>query len=437
MQRPSAESPENVSAAGFLLPEMDRTEKEFRRKYAAVFLTVAAIAAVTVLSLRNRLDPDMRGQAVLSVLFIFQIFTIVLLSSALKRNLRTDFYSFGNIMVIGAILFETVLTLFLLDYFLSCIAHPEQLGLRAVFDRMISFPRQFSRYALVFFGLVCLLVCVSNVSLIRHEGFRLKNLNGVILSALYIGGTLVLYAATGLLYKKVIVPHGYAGNTWAEGIYLAVTLFLLLLLCYYECVAVGTGILGWAAARKKPAYDKDYIIILGCLISREGGLLPLLKGRVNRAIRYAWDQEIATGRKLIYVPSGGQGRGEIMSEGSAMEFYLLTHGAEQDEVIAEKESANTWENMVFSKRIIDREKPGAKVAFATTNFHVLRSGILARKAGLDAEGIASATKWYFWPNGFVREFFGIMKMNVKAHVHVGLVLLLCSAAAGIIFALCG
>lgn len=416
---------------------MDQTEKEFRMKYTAVFLVTAVIAAVTVFRLRERMDPSLRGQAVLSILFIFQIFTIILLSAALKRNLRRDFYSFGNIMVIGAILFETVLTLFLLSYFLSCIGNPDQLGLRAVFDRMISFPLLFSRYALAFLGLVCLLVSVSNVSLIRHEGFRLKNLNGVILSVLYIGGSFLLYAVSDLIYRKVIVPNGLSGNTWAEGVYLAVTLFLMLFLCYYECVAVGTGILGFAAARKKPAYDKDYIIILGCLISREGGLLPLLKGRVNRAIRYAWDQEIATGKKLIYVPSGGQGKNEIMSEGSAMEFYLLTHGAEQDEVIAEKESANTWENMVFSKRIIDREKPDAKVAFATTNFHVLRSGILARKAGLDAEGIASRTKWYFWPNGFVREFFGIMAMNRMAHLKVGLVLFLCSVAAGIIFAISG
>ena len=436
MKRPLAEH-ESRFGNGFFIIGMNQSEKDFRNKHFAVFLATAAIAAVTVFRLKDRMDPSMRGQAVLSVLFIFQVFTIVLLSVALYRNLKRNFYSFGNIMVIGAILFETVLTLFLLSYFLSCIGNPADLGVRAIFDRMIAFPRQFSQYAVIFLGLLCLLVSVSNLSLIRHEGFRLKNLNGVILSLLYIGGTLLLYAAFDLLYKKVIVPNGYAGNTWAEGIYLSVTLFLLLFLCYYECVAIGTGILGWAAARKKPAYDKDYIIILGCLISKEGGLLPLLKGRVNRAIRYAWDQEIATGKKLIYIPSGGQGHGEIMSEGAAMEFYLLTHGVEQDEVIAEKESANTWENMVFSKKIVDREKPGAKVAFATTNFHVLRSGILARKAGLDAEGIASRTKWYFWPNGFVREFFGIMAMNMKAHIRVGLILLLCSVAAGVIFAVSG
>ena len=61
-------------------------------------------------------------------------------------------------------------------------------------------------------------------------------------------------------------------------------------------------------------------------------------------------------------------------------------------------------------------KPDAKIAFATTNYHMLRSGILARKAGIDAEGIAGDTKWYFWPNGFVREFFAILALNVRAHI---------------------
>ena len=54
--------------------------------------------------------------------------------------------------------------------------------------------------------------------------------------------------------------------------------------------------------------------------------------------------------------------------------------------------------------------PDAKVCFVTTNYHVLRSGMLARKAGLDAEGLASTTKWYFWPNGLARELVAITSM---------------------------
>ena len=72
---------------------------------------------------------------------------------------------------------------------------------------------------------------------------------------------------------------------------------------------------------------------------------------------------------------------------------------------------NTYENMVFSKRMIDAFKADAKVCFVTTNYHVLRSGMLAKKAGLDAEGLASHTKWYFWPNGLARELIAILSMH--------------------------
>lgn len=62
----------------------------------------------------------------------------------------------------------------------------------------------------------------------------------------------------------------------------------------------------------------------------------------------------------------------------------------------------------------------------TTNYHVLRSGILARMAGLDAEGVSSGTRWHFWPNGFAREFIGIMSMYPAVH---GFVIMAALAAA--------
>ena len=32
------------------------------------------------------------------------------------------------------------------------------------------------------------------------------------------------------------------------------------------------------------------------------------------------------------------------------------------------------------------------------------------------EGIASKTKWYFWPNGFAREVIAIFVMTKKYHI---------------------
>ena len=46
---------------------------------------------------------------------------------------------------------------------------------------------------------------------------------------------------------------------------------------------------------------------------------------------------------------------------------------------------------------------------------IFRSGILANKTGLSAEGLGAKTKWWFWPNAYVREcagFFSNRKMLI-------------------------
>ena len=345
---------------------------------------------------------------------------LILWAYLLRRSMGKTLYSYNNILLIGGLLFNIVFLIVGIRFYLSIPAGTE-VGPAYFYKALLTFPRTFSYYAVFVIFFICVLLGISNVELIRREGFCLNNALSLLVAGLYIGGTLAVYQIIDLLQESVIVPLGLGANPVFQVLNTVIPLFLLLMLCYFECILAGTGILGWIAARTVPAYDKDYIIILGCSIDKRGGLLPLLRGRVNRAIRFAWDQEIATGKPVRYVPSGGQGPNEIMSEGSAMGFYLMTHGAEEYEVIPEKESRNTWENFCFSKKIIEEITPRPKVAFATTNYHILRSGILANKAGLDAQGIAGDTKWYFWPNGFVREFFAIVAMERKVHVHAAAV----------------
>ena len=245
-------------------------------------------------------------------------------------------------------------------------------------------------------ALITAFLLVSNISLLRHEGRSVKNLLGTAWGLSWVIGDLLC----------LLLAHAKLPTVLCR--------FAALLGSYADLFLSGVLLMALLAARHKPAYDKDFVIIPGCSISKKGGLLPLLKGRTNRAIRFAWDQEIATGKP-----------DEIMSEGSAMEFSLLSHGAEQYEVLPEKASVNTYENMLFSRKIIDAAKPGAKVCVATTNYHVLRSVMLARKVGLDAEGLASTTKWYFWPNGLAREIIAIVSMNsARQLIAVGLCLIM-------------
>ena len=254
---------------------------------------------------------------------------------------------------------------------------------------------------------------ICTITLIRHEGLRISRLFGLTMATLWVVSNVL--AKLLYLYSKLRFI-AYAA---------------VLLCCYEDFFLAGMLIMAYAAARHKPAFDKDFVIIPGCSISKKGGLLPLLKGRTNKAIRFAWDQERATGKTVRFIPTGGQGPDEIISEGSAMEFYLLSHGAEQYEILPEKKSKNTLENMVFSAKIILADTPDARVCFATTSYHVLRTGMLARTAGLDAEGLASSTRWYFWPNALSRELIAIVNMHRLWQVAA---ITTCLAAAAILSA---
>lgn len=353
------------------------------------------------------------------------IFCAIVIISAmvyiLCKSLNRSLYAYKNIYLFGWIIFASFFVVVFSAELIPYLGENEA-SFGTIFESLYNLPRYFTISALIVLTVICLMLAISNIALIRHEGFCVQNVLSIVLAAFYLGGTFVVY----FILHLIIDSHILTDLPFGVAITVFIYFCLLAVLCYFECLFAGIAIMGWKSARQIPKYDRDYIIILGCSIDKRGGLRPLLKGRVNRAIRFAWDQEIATGKPLKYVPSGGKGSDEIMSEGSAMELYLLSRGAESYEVYPEKESTNTDENMRFSKKIIDELKPDAKVAFATTNYHMLRSGIIARNAGLDAEGIAGDTKWYFWPNGFVREFFAILLMRVKQHlISIALLAALC------------
>ena len=91
-----------------------------------------------------------------------------------------------------------------------------------------------------------------------------------------------------------------------------------------------------------------------------------------------------------------------------MHDYLIQQGIPEDIIIEEDQSTTTHENMIFSKEKIQEINPKAKIAFSTSNYHVFRSGLYARKEKIRAVGMGAKTKWYFWPNASVREFAGIL-----------------------------
>ena len=101
-----------------------------------------------------------------------------------------------------------------------------------------------------------------------------------------------------------------------------------------------------------------------------------------------------------------------------MKKYLIERkGVDESRIFVEDRSESTLENFAFSKEIIDRELgSGAKVAFVTTDFHVFRAGRVAKKAGLDAVGIAAPDVWYIRINNFFRECVGITVYALRGDI---------------------
>ena len=99
---------------------------------------------------------------------------------------------------------------------------------------------------------------------------------------------------------------------------------------------------------------------------------------------------------------------EPIPEAEAMRRYLLKQGIPEERILPEPRAENTFQNMAFSREIIQQVNPLGKPLFVTTNYHVFRSGVWAAEAGIPSEGIGSRTVWWFWPNAFMRETVGLL-----------------------------
>jgi len=166
----------------------------------------------------------------------------------------------------------------------------------------------------------------------------------------------------------------------------------------------------------RPKKDQDFIIVLGSWV-KDGKVTPLVAGRVDRAIKFYNDQKrIAKPPRLIL--SGGKGKDEECSEAQAMKNYALSKGIPKEDLLLENKSTSTLENMKFSKKIMDRlsKNQAYSCIYVANDYHLLRAGIYARKAGLNINGIGSRTRFYFLPNAILREYIAYLNMHKKWNV---------------------
>ena len=163
------------------------------------------------------------------------------------------------------------------------------------------------------------------------------------------------------------------------------------------------------------AGNADYVIVLGAGLRRDGRVTPLLARRLDRghevyralARRGESRGDPDNGDVPLLIVSGGKGGDERVSEASAMAGYLTAQGLPADRIVLEDQSRNTEENLRFSMDLIHQARPGARCLVVTSNYHVLRTAMIARRTGLRGQVTGAPTAGYYWPSAMLREFAAV------------------------------
>ena len=261
----------------------------------------------------------------------------------------------------------------------------------------------------------------SAVNLLRKEGRSKANL-----LSLLVGIGILLWLVLGMVsFKNVEI------DDVLSVIMLVVNTILLYLLLVFSNFILSSFIYGIY----RPLLRQDYIIVLGSGLMGGNRVTPLLAGRIDRALKVYRRQADKKKKPPMLIMSGGKGGDEQIAEGEAMKRYAMEQGIPEDRILVEDQSENTYENMLFSRQLIESREADMKhlhILFSTSNYHVFRAGIYARKAELKAQGIGAKTKFYFWYNALLREYVAILAMHKKTHIVCMLILLIIVGLASLL-----
>ena len=379
------------------------------KKQNSIYLIITFLfiaISMIILSNTNFNDSVLISNSFQIILILYLIRVAYGCALYIKHQYESQKYTYSIILNLGLLIFINLNIIRMIILFMKNF-HTSNIS--SIYSNTLE---SFSYFSVL--TLPCILVLsvysiLTNIILIKKESFSYRNMLGIFLGFISIiglfGGQFIymitnklMFNSEQLLIKKFIDIH------------------LNATLSYFYSLILATLYCNVMASNHNPEYNKDYVIILGSKIKDNGELTPLLKVRADRALLFGKNQKMSTNKDVIYVPSGGQGSNEIIPEAEAIKNYLIEEGIDQNKILVENKSTSTIENIRFSKKLIEKEKKNAKVAFSTTNYHVFRSGVIANNEGLDCEGMGSTTKWYFYTNALIREFIANLYKERKKHI---------------------
>jgi uncharacterized SAM-binding protein YcdF (DUF218 family) len=233
---------------------------------------------------------------------------------------------------------------------------------------------------------------LNGITMARRESIRPGNLLSLLVG---IG----LFALFGLMVAKMMRSQYEALDVFTATVVLLSGYVSFLLVSYVSYAYVYSRITALRGA--------DFVVVLGSGLIGGDRVPPLLASRLERGrqLHQALAARHATSPMLIV--SGGRGTDEKVSEAEAMARYLIEHGVPEESVTREDQSRTTEENLTFSKAIMERFRPRYRCIVVTSNYHVFRAAIIARRLGVNGQVTGARTAGYYWPSATLREFIAV------------------------------
>ena len=371
-----------------------------------IITVIFILISIVILKHTNSYNSVELSKAIELIIICFLIRISYGCAIYIKEQYHKHKYSYGIIMNVGLFFF---LNINILRHINLLISNWKAINIIEIYNNTIESFSFFAMLTLPCIAILSIYCIITNIILIKKEGFSYSNLLGIILGSTAIIG---LFGSQGIY---IFTSKVLAGNNLMLVKKLA-DIIINAVLSYLYTLYIATLYCNIRASKHTPKFDKDYVIILGCMIRKDGTLTPLLQSRVDKAIKFSKKQKEKSGKSIMFIPSGGQGKDEVISEAEAMKNYLIENGIDEKYIVAEDKSTTTAENLTYSYKIINQNNKDAKVCFSTTNYHVFRSGVIASKCGFDCEGMGSKTKWYFYTNALIREFIANLVQEKKKHL---------------------